>query len=385
MEQFSECLVMAKPGGPRCNMRCSYCYYIDKEKDFPKGTMQMPENLLETFIEQRLEASPGPNTHFEWHGGEPTLLGLDYFKMITRLQHKYKPEGRTISNGLQTNGLLLDEEWAEFLAKEGFSVGLSLDGPDEFHDRFRKTSSRVNTHIQVEKAFHLLKKYHVFCNVLCVLHSVNAAEPDKLYDYFRNLGASYIQFLPLVEPVKGSGVSDATANPEVLGNFLCRVFDRWIKEDAGRIVIQIIDEALRPIYGVPHSLCIHRETCGDAAVLEYDGSFYACDHFVDQEHLIGNIKERKIAGLASDPRMILFGKAKRDTLPEFCRECDVLQACNGGCPKDRISKTPDGQNGLNYLCRAYKVFFNHSKPELTLLTDHMKSEKPLRAFRASKI
>ncbi len=378
-----ECLIMAKPGGPRCNMRCSYCYYLGKESLFPKEPMLMTYNLLEKYIMEKIEASPGPNTHFEWHGGEPTLLGLGYFRKIIHFQRKYKPEGWTFSNGLQTNGLLLDEEWAEFLAQESFSVGLSLDGPVEFHDRFRKTSNKDPTQAKVVKAFHLLKKHKVFCNILCVLNSANVTEPDKLYDFFRELGVAYIQFLPLVAQEKGGGVSDITARPEVIGNFLCRVFDRWIREDVGRIVIQIIDEALRPIYGVPHALCIHRETCGNVAVLEHDGSFYACDHFVDPEHLIGNLKERKLSDLVADQEMIRFGKIKWNKLPQYCLECEVLSMCNGGCPKDRISKTTDGHDGLNYLCSAYKAYFTHSRPELIRLAAHMKTGKPLRAFRAS--
>jgi uncharacterized protein len=196
-----------------------------------------------------------------------------------------------------------------------------------------------------------------------------------LYDFFRDLGVSYIQFLPLV------GADKPCARPEEIGNFLCRIFDRWIKKDLGRMVVQIFDEALRPLYGIPHALCIHRETCGDAAVLEHDGSFYACDHFVDSDHLIGNIKDRELSDLTEDPALARFGKAKRDMLPRFCKECEVLSSCNGGCPKDRVDSTPDGEAGLNYLCQAYKVFFIHSRPELTRLAAHMKVGRKLREFR----
>jgi uncharacterized protein len=377
VERLQECLVMAKPAGPGCNLRCDYCYYIDKGHLFPAGPVRMPEPLLERYIAQRFEASPGPCTHFEWHGGEPTLAGLDFFHTITRMQRKYRPDGRAVSNGLQTNGLLIDGAWADFLAGEGFSAGLSLDGPEEFHDRFRKTADGRPTHSRVVDAFHLLKERRVFCTVLCVLHSVNAAEPDRVYDYFRSLGVSYLQFLPLV------GAGGASAEPEAIAHFLCRIFDRWIAEDVGRMVVQAFDEALRPVYGVPHVLCIHRETCGDAAVLEHDGSFYACDHFVDPEHLIGNIRERKLRDLAADPAMRRFGRAKRDSLPRFCRECEVLAFCNGGCPKDRLGNAPDGEAGLNYLCPAYKAFFLHAGPRLVRLAAHMKTGKPLRAFRAA--
>ena len=365
---------MAKPIGPRCNMRCAYCYYLDKEQLFPEGLRPMPEDLLERYIAERFEASPGPNTHFEWHGGEPTLLGLEYFRTIVSLQRQYKPDRRTFSNGLQTNGLLIYDAWADFFAKERFSVGLSLDGPPEFHDVFRKTADGRPTQSRVVQAFGLLKKRRVFCNILCVLHSVNTPEPDALYDYFRNIGVSYIQFLPLV------GEGKPCAKPEEIGAFLCRIFDRWIKEDVGKMVVQIFDEALRPIYGMPHALCVHRETCGDAAVLEHDGSFYACDHFVDPKHLIGNIKERTLCDLAADPAVARFGKDKRDTLPRFCKECDALSFCNGGCPKDRTDRAPNAEAGLNHLCVAYKAFFLHSGPELTRLARHMKAGKKLREF-----
>ncbi len=373
MDPMPECLVMAKPAGPACNMRCEYCYYLGKSALFPKGPWRMSEDLLERYIRQRLETSPGPTTHFEWHGGEPTVLGLDYFRLIVRLQRAHRPPGRRVTNGIQTNGLLLDDDWVRFLAEEGFSIGLSLDGPADLHDAFRKTASGEPTHARVIAAFRLLKQRGVFCNVLCVLQALNTAEPDRVYDFFRSLGVTHLQFLPLV-------AGDAAAMPEAVGDFLCRVFDRWISADVGRIVIQTFDEALRPVYGIPHSLCIHRETCGNVAVLEHDGSFYACDHFVDADHLLGSLRDVTLSDLAGDPRMLAFGRAKRDTLPRACRKCDVLSSCNGGCPKDRISVAPDGEAGLNYLCPAWKKFFRHSRPGLYRLAEHMKMGRPLRSF-----
>ncbi|MGA2479817.1 MAG: anaerobic sulfatase maturase [Spirochaetia bacterium] len=381
---MSECLVMAKPVGPLCNLRCGYCYYVGKTHLLEPAHAVMTHELLKTFIVQRLSASPGPCTHFEWHGGDPTLAGLDLFRAVVRIQRALCPPGRKITNGLQTNGVLLDGAWVEFLAREGFSVGLSLDGPAHMHDPYRRTAGGRPTHDQVIRAFHMLKKGGVFCNVLCVLHLLNAEAPDEVYDFFRSLGVSWLQFLPLVAPAKGGGVSPETAAPETIGYFLCRVFDRWIEEDVGRIVIQTFDEALRPLYGIPHSLCVHRETCGDVAVLERDGGFYACDHYVDPAHLVGNIREHSIGELAADPRMIDFGLVKRDALPEFCRECGVLSSCNGGCPKDRIATAPDGEHGLNYLCAAYRKFFTHSRPGLGRLAAHMKAGKPLRAFIAPR-
>jgi uncharacterized protein len=317
--------------------------------------------------------------HFEWHGGEPTLLGVDYFRSILRMQRAHLPPGRKVSNGLQTNGYLLDGAWATFLARESFSVGLSLDGPAELHDAFRRSADGRPTHARVEQAYRLLKERGAFVNLLCVLHVGNAARPDLLYDYFRSLGATHIQFLPLVAPEGAPGFP--AAQPQTIGEFLCRVFDRWISEDVGRIVIQNIDEALRPIYGLPHALCIHRETCGEVAVLERDGGFYACDHFVDADHLIGNLHERSLQELSCDPRMIEFGNTKRDTLPRLCRECDLIASCNGGCPKDRAPAAPGEPGGLNRLCPAYKRFFRHSLPELTRLAAHMRRGTPLREFR----
>ncbi len=383
MSPLSECLVMAKPAGPSCNMRCGYCYYLGKGALFAEGSWRMPKDLLERYIVQRLAASPGPITHFEWHGGEPTLLGLDYFRCIVRLQKDHRPPGRIVRNGIQTNGLLLDEAWAQFLKQEGFSVGLSIDGPADLHDAFRRTSGGGTTHAQVVAAFRLLKQHGVFCNALCVLHAENVAEPDRVYDFFRGLGVTHLQFLPLVAPGDTGLVSTSTALPEAFGTFLCRIFDRWLLEDVGRMVVQTFDEALRPIYGIPHALCIHRETCGDVAVLEHDGGFYACDHFVDADHLIGSLRERPLSALIADPRLVRFGQAKRDALPRACRECDVLSACNGGCPKDRLAVAPDGETGLNYLCPSFKKFFQHSRAALTLLAAHLKKGRSLRSFGTS--
>jgi len=381
--RIRECLVMAKPAGPRCNLRCDYCYYLDKEESFSSLPWPMPEKLLERYIAERIESSPGPSTHFEWHGGEPTLLGLDYFRRIARIQRARLPRGRSVTNGIQTNGTLIDEEWAAFFASEGFSVGLSLDGPAELHDRHRKGRGGAPSHAAVMRALGLLKERGVFVNILCVLHEGNVAFPERVYSFFKGEGVKYLQFLPLVpRPSRAgaaSGNAGAAAAPEAIGDFLCAVFDLWIREDVGRIVVQAFDEALRPIYGAPHALCVHRETCGDVAVLERDGSFYACDHFVDGEHMIGNLGERSLAELSSDPRMLAFGRAKRDALPRACLDCEVLASCNGGCPKDRFVDVP-GTVGLNYLCAAYKRFFLHSRPQLIRLAAHMKAGKSLRSF-----
>jgi uncharacterized protein len=387
MEAARECLVMAKPAGPRCNMRCVYCYYIGKEAVLPRGPGRLPIDQLERYIEQRIASSLAPTVHFEWHGGEPTLLGLDYFRSIVRMQRAHLPPGRSVTNGLQTNGYVLDGAWAGFLAREGFSVGLSLDGPADLHDAFRRSAQGGPTHARVERAYGLLRERGVFVNLLCVLHARNTAEPDRVYDYFMGLGAPYLQFLPYVPGACATGDADAreaAASPLAIGTFLNRVFDRWIDEGAGRTVIQNIDEALRPLFGLPHALCVHRETCGEVAVLERDGSFYMCDHFVDPDHLVGSLKERSLADLAADPRMTAFGDAKRDTLPRACRECDVLAWCNGGCPKDRPAAVPGETGGVNLLCPAYAMFFRHARPELSRLAAHVREGRPLREFSRAR-
>jgi uncharacterized protein len=421
METPRECLVMAKPAGPECNLRCSYCYYVGKKELLDgasrateaggassggaaatgasatptgaawaeAGARPMDLELLERYIAQRFAASSGPVTHFEWHGGESTLLGLKYFETIVRLQKKHRPFGRKVSNGLQTNGTLIDAAWADFLASEGFSVGLSLDGPAEMHDRYRRRVDGSPTQARVLEAFALLKERRVFTNILCVLSAANVGRPDLVYDFFKDIGATYLQFLPLVvrtggaasDPSAMAAVSEATAPAEAIGAFLCRVFDRWIAEDVGRLVIQTFDEALRPVHGVEHALCVHRETCGDVAVLERDGSFYACDHFVDAAHRVGNLRERSLADLAADPLMRSFGESKKATLPRMCHECEFLAFCNGGCPKDRFLKTPDGEEFLNYLCPAYRAFFGHAAGELGRLSAHMKAGRRLREFK----
>jgi uncharacterized protein len=373
-----ECLVMAKPAGPRCNLRCAYCYYVGKETVLPKAPGHLPTDLLERFIEQRLQASTGPVVHFEWHGGEPTLLGVDYFRSVVRMQRAHLPAGKSVSNGLQTNGTLIDGAWAGFLAAKGFSVGLSLDGPAEMHDALRKTADGGATHTRAERSYALLRERGVSISVLCVLHALNAPRPDQVFDYFRGLGVGHLQFLPLA--AGNPHVGAAAAPPEAVGTFLCRVFDRWIAEAPGRMVIQNIDEALRPLYGLPHALCVHRETCGEVAVLERDGGFYACDHFVDSDHLVGNLRDRDLGDMAEDPRLVQFGRAKRDTLPRACRECDVLSMCNGGCVKDRAPAGPGENGGLNRLCPAYRMFFSHCRPELTRLAAHMHAGRRLTDF-----
>jgi uncharacterized protein len=382
-----EYVVMAKPIGPTCNLTCAYCYYLRKENLFTsEQPRRMPDELLEKYIAERLQNSPGPATSFEWHGGEPTLLGLDFFRRVVQLQRKHSPTGRRIINGLQTNGTLINEDWAAFLARAKFSVGLSLDGPADVHDAFRRTCDNRPTHGAVERAFRLLRRHKVHCDILCVVHAANVADPLRVYHYFKELGARYIQFLPLVEPVPGptGGVSARTATPEALGTFFVTIFDEWIHGDLGRIVVQMFDEALRPFCKLPHALCIFSETCGTVPVLEHDGRLFCCDHYVDPDHCLGNLDKSTFGECTQNPALIAFGLRKRDGLPNYCKHCDVVEWCNGGCPKDRIAtaadEDPDGEKGLNYFCPAFKRFFLHSRPMMQRLAIHWQAGKPLEQF-----
>jgi uncharacterized protein len=371
--------IFAKPIGAICNLDCSYCYYLKKEHLYPKGDkFRMTDDVLEAYIVQHIEASPSPVINFSWHGGEPTLLGLDYFRKIVSLQRKHHPSGRRVSNGMQTNGTFLNDEWCSFLAEEGFSVGLSMDGPRELHDRYRVTKGQKPTHRQVMHAFKLLRRYKIPCDLLCVIHDQNVHYPIQVYRFFKEIGAEYLGFLPFVEPTRdgSGGVSSHTVPADVYGSFLCSIFDEWVRQDIGRVMVQIFEEAARPACGLEHSLCIFRETCGDVPVVEHNGDFYSCDHFVEPKHHLGNIRETPLVEFIESPAQRKFGLAKRDQLPRYCRECEVLAMCNGGCPKDRFVRTPDGEDGLNYLCAGLKRFFLHSRPYLLKLASLQRAGQP---------
>jgi len=357
--------VFAKPAGSLCNLACHYCYYLKREDLYPRSeSFHMPDSILEEYVIQHIAASSGPVINFSWHGGEPTILGLGYFRKVVALQRKHQPRNQRIANGIQTNGTLLDEEWCRFLAAEGFAVGLSLDGPQEMHDRYRVTKGENPTHKEAMRAYRLLQQHRILCDLLCVVHAENVRHPIKVYRFFKQISAPYIGFLPLVEPhTDGEGrVSHRTAPAEDLGHFLCAIFDEWKNEDIGRFKVQIFEEAARTAFGQEHALCIFRKTCGDVPVVEHNGDFFSCDHFVDAAHRLGNIQETPLVDLLESRSQRAFGQAKWDTLPGYCRECGVLDMCHGGCPKDRILRTPDGEAGLNYLCSGYKRFFTHCQP-----------------------
>ncbi|MGD8540487.1 MAG: anaerobic sulfatase maturase [Candidatus Aminicenantes bacterium] len=357
--------VFVKPIGPVCNLDCHYCYYLKKGDLYPKGeSFRMPDIILEEYIVQHIDAYPEDVIRFSWHGGEPTLLGLDYFRKIVSLQRKHKPKDKIIMNGMQTNGTLLDERWCRLLADEGFAVGLSLDGPKEMHDRYRLTKDRKSTFEGTMHGYELLREHGVNCDILCVVNAHNVQHPREVYGFFKEIEAPYVSFLPMVErqPEADRGVSRDTMSAEDWGDFLCTIFDEWVEQDVGRIKVQIIEEAARTAFEQEHSLCIFRPVCGDIPVVEHNGDFYSCDHFVDGRHRLGNIMGTSLEELLESPAQRAFGKAKLDTLPRYCLECEVRDMCNGECPKNRFIQTPDGEPGLNYLCEGYKRFFTHCRP-----------------------
>ena len=357
--------VFVKPVGSICNLNCDYCYYLNKKDLYPdKYSVPMPEDILEEYIVQHIQAFPGPVINFSWHGGEPTLLGLDYFRKIVALQRKHCPHGRRITNGIQTNGMLLDEKWCRFLATEEINVGFSIDGPQELHDRHRVTKDGQPTHHQVMHAYHLLQEHRIFFDILCVVHAHNVQYPLEVYRFFKRHNAPYLGFLPLVEPRPDSetGVSSCSVPAEAFGAFLCAIFDEWMQFDIGKVKVQLFEETIRTVFGQEQALCIFRKTCGDIPVVEHNGDFYACDHYVDAEHCLGNIQTTALIELLESPAQREFGRAKADTLPRYCRECNVKTMCNGECPKNRFLQTPDGESGLNYLCAGYKRFFTHCRP-----------------------
>ena len=357
--------VFVKPVGSICNLDCDYCYYLKKEHLYPKGeSFRMPDDILEEYIVQHIDASPEPVIRFSWHGGEPTVLGLDYFRKIVELQRKHRSPDQQIINGMQTNGILLDEDWCRFMASEGFMVGLSLDGPQELHDKYRLTKDRKPTHEHTMRGYKLLQKHRVQTDILCVVNAHNVQHPTQIYRFFKQIKASYVTFLPMVEPEPGAegGVSRLTVPAEAWGAFLCTIFDEWRDQDIGQIKVQIFEEAARTAFEQEHSLCIFRPTCGDIPVVEHNGDFFSCDHYVDKEHCLGNIRETPLVELLESPAQRAFGQAKLDTLPRYCQECEVRTMCNGECPKNRFLHTPDGEAGLNYLCEGYKRLFTHCRP-----------------------
>ncbi len=385
--------IMAKPIGPICNLDCKYCFYLEKENLYPKKTnWAMPDDVLESYIRQYIEAQQVPVITFAWQGGEPTLLGVDYFRTVVALEKKYA-NGKRIDNAFQTNGVLLDDPWGEFLAENKFLVGLSIDGPPELHDKYRVDKGGQPTFDRVMRGLGYLQKHKVAFNTLTVVQRHNSRYPLELYRFLKEVGSGFMQFIPIVERVARSPTtdglvligpgSDATAKvsawsvePVQYGKFLSGIFDEWLRHDVGQYYVQLFDVALEMWLGMEASLCVFRETCGGAMAIEHNGDLYSCDHFVYPENRLGNIMGNPLDVLVNSPQQQKFGQDKLNTLPRYCRECEVRFACNGECPKHRFIRTPDGEEGLNYLCAGYKMFFNHIDPYMKFMAEEFRQGRP---------
>jgi uncharacterized protein len=370
----NEFQLFVKPVGAECNLHCRYCYYLEKSNLNGESGL-MDDEVLERYISSHLEACADEMVNFSWHGGEPLLAGIEFFRKAITLQKKYMPAGVRVNNGIQTNGTLLNDEWCRFIAEENFFVGISIDGPQELHNKFRLNREGYPSFSRAVNGYKLLKKNNIIPEVLCVINSENVNHPIKVYDFFRKLGARYITFLPLVEQSPGQpyGVSDATVPSLAFGIFLSRIFDKWIQDGIGEIKIQIFEEAARTAFNQDHTLCIFKKACGGVPVIERNGDFYSCDHYVDKDHLIGNIREKSINDMLNTRKQLIFGQQKLNTLPGYCINCMVRDMCNGECPKNRFILSPDGEPGLNYLCDGYRYFFNHCRPFVEAISQVYKS------------
>ena len=358
---------MVKPIGPICNLDCAYCFYLGKQKLFPETErFRMPPEVLERFTRQYIENHPetAREANFAWQGGEPTLMGVDFFRQAVELQQKYARPGMKITNALQTNGTQLDDEWGRFLHQHEFLVGISIDGPEQMHDKFRRDNRNRGSFAAVMRGVDALRRHEVEWNTLTVVQCDNSNHPETVYDFLKGIGSSFMQFIPIVEVVGANRVSERSVRPRQFGRFLAGVFERWRREDVGRIFVQHFDLMLGMVMGQPSTLCVHAERCGRAMALEHNGDLYSCDHFVFPQNQLGNIAEQTLAAMVDGPQQQGFGRDKSDGLPRDCRECPFLRLCRGGCPAHRIRRTADGEGGLNYLCAGYREFFARTIPSL---------------------
>lgn len=387
--------VMAKPSGAICNISCEYCFYLEKEKLYPsvsRSKWQMNDEILEKYVKQYIEAQKINVVNFAWQGGEPTLLGLDFYKKAVKLQKKYS-NGKTITNAFQTNAILINDEWAEFLKEENFLIGVSIDGPKDLHDKYRVDRGGNPTFERVIEGLNSLKKFNVEFNTLTVLHRFNADYPEKVYKFLsEELDSKYMQFIPIVERESRTDRKDKlklvdpdhqeadltewSVGSEQYGKFLAKIFDLWVRKDVGNRFVQIFDTTLASWVGQNPGLCIFAETCGDAMIIEHNGDVYSCDHFVYPDYKLGNVKKKTIRQMTDSPQQRKFGLDKKNTLPKYCQECEFKFACNGGCPKQRFINTPDGEPGLNYLCKGYKIFFGHTSPYMKFMANEIKFGRP---------
>jgi len=391
--QLSPYHLLAKPAGAACNLACQYCFFLSKENLYPaRESPLMTDALLETYIRQLMQSSPGPQVDIAWQGGEPMLRGLAFFRRSVELANKYRQPHQRVLHTIQTNGTLIDDAWAAFFKQNNYLVGLSIDGPAELHDAYRVNKRNEGSFGDVLRGWECLRKHAVDVNILCTIHAANADHPLDVYRFFRDdLGARYIQMIPIVERAtaatidlanqgwggqkgtdrplytqSGSLVTERTVTAAQFGHFLIAIFDEWVARDVGNVFVTTFDVALGSWMG-QHNACIVSPTCGGSLVMEHNGDVYSCDHYVEPEHLLGNVRKSTLKTLVASEKQRRFGQAKYDTLPEYCRKCPVLFACYGECPRNRFIQTPTGEDGLNYLCEGYKAFFQHiDTPMLTM-------------------
>lgn len=376
--------IMTKPIGSVCNLACDYCYYLEKSnlyKDISKHVMS--DELLEKFIREYIQAQTMSSVLFTWHGGETLMRPLSFYKRVMELQKRYAG-GRNIENCIQTNGTLLTDEWCEFFRANNWLVGVSVDGPQEFHDEYRRNRQGKPSFVKVMQGIRLLNKHGVEWNALAVVNDFNGDYPLDFYHFFKEIDCHYIQFTPIVERIKrradgrylatpldeGEKLADFSVSPEQWGNFLCTIFDEWVRNDVGNFYIQLFDSTLANWVGEQPGVCTLAKQCGHAGVMEFNGDVYSCDHFVFPEFKLGNIREKSLVEMMYGEKQQQFGRMKQDSLPTQCRECEFLFACNGECPKNRFTQTASGESGLNYLCAGYYRFFRHAAPYM----DYMKKE-----------
>jgi uncharacterized protein len=375
--------VMVKPRGPICNLDCAYCYYLSKKNLYPGSDFRLSDEVLESFTRQYIESQHVPELTIGWQGGEPMLMGLDFYRRAVALQQDLRRPGVRIVNTLQTNGTLIDDAWGQFLYDNDFLVGLSLDGPQPLHDAYRRDKGGAATFDRVMRGLAVLQKHNVEYNLLTTVHAANVGHPLDVYRFFRDeVGARFVQFVPIVKPdtktgsQEGSEVTDHSVTGEQYGRFLTTIFDEWVRRDVGRVFVQIFDVALAAWSAQRPGLCIFEPTCGLALVLEHNGDLYACDHFVEPRYRLGNILRTPLVELVGSEQQRRFGQGKRDGLPRMCQECEVRFVCNGGCPKNRLLRTPSGETGLNYLCAGYKSFFTHIDRPMRMMVEELRARRP---------
>lgn len=383
--------VMLKPAGAHCNLACKYCYYLEKNNLYQNSHRHLMTNeMLEQFTREYIEAQTMPQVLFTWHGGEPLMRSIDFYKKALELQKKYA-HGKQIDNVIQTNGTLLTDEWCEFFAKNHWLVGISIDGPQEYHDHYRVTPAGKPSWEKVMQGIQLLKKHHVEWNAMAVVNAYNAEHPLEFYHFFRDNGCQYLQFTPIVERLtehedgrtlasladdREIPLADASVTPQQWGNFLCTIFDDWVRHDVGKTFVEIFDCTLANWMGVLPGICAYSKECGHAGVMEHNGDVYSCDHFVFPEYKLGNIREQSLIDMLYGEKQQAFSRLKHTSLPRQCKECDMEFACHGECPKNRFEKDKYGEPGLNYLCQGYYQYYSHVAPYMDFMKRELLAQRP---------